>query len=346
MLAGPWIEQGKKLWGEYYDHIVRWMAMRVQHPDIKINHCLFLGSKDQGIGKDSWLQALRRAVGPWNFKEKAVAQTLAPDKNSFLEAVIVLISEVHDLGDKRQNYYDFTKDWMAAPPSTLDIADKWIIAHSMFNMNGIIFTGNHLTDGLYLVAGDRRHGMFWSMMTPDQFDKDKFWDWYRKENGLEHAAAYLATLDVTDFDVYAAPPKTDAFWSVVNACQILVENKLREALDNFDVDMFGEKPPCRPEAVTVDMLVRELARESSNFGNELYELLTGPKSQRIAHKFHEAGYGPVPNPKRPADGYWRIDDKRVVVYAPTGMQPERRLKAAMALVMRERRRAVRLKAKA
>jgi hypothetical protein len=50
--ADPWLDHVSKVFGDDADHIVKWLAHRVQRPDVKINHALLLGGA-QGIGKDS-----------------------------------------------------------------------------------------------------------------------------------------------------------------------------------------------------------------------------------------------------------------------------------------------------
>ena len=55
------------------EHIVKWLAHRVQQPHEKINHALVLGGS-QGIGKDTMLEPVKRAVGPWNFSEVSPKQ--------------------------------------------------------------------------------------------------------------------------------------------------------------------------------------------------------------------------------------------------------------------------------
>ncbi len=57
------------------DHIIMWLAHRVQRPQEKINHALVLGGA-QGIGKDTLLEPVKRAVGPWNFAEVSPQQML------------------------------------------------------------------------------------------------------------------------------------------------------------------------------------------------------------------------------------------------------------------------------
>lgn len=59
--AGPWLDHARKVFGDEADHLVKWLAQRVQHPEQKINHALVLGGA-QGIGKDTLLEPVKRAV--------------------------------------------------------------------------------------------------------------------------------------------------------------------------------------------------------------------------------------------------------------------------------------------
>jgi hypothetical protein len=67
-LAGPWIDHLRKIYPDEADHIIKFLAHRVQRPHEKINHGLVLGG-DPGIGKDTILAPVKYAVGPWNFEE-------------------------------------------------------------------------------------------------------------------------------------------------------------------------------------------------------------------------------------------------------------------------------------
>jgi hypothetical protein len=42
----------------------------------------------------------------------------------------------------------------------------------------------------------------------------RIWGWY-DAGGDRHVAAYLAKLDLSTFDPKAPPPKTAAFWAIV-----------------------------------------------------------------------------------------------------------------------------------
>jgi hypothetical protein len=66
--AAPRIEHVRKVYDGDADHIFKWLAHRVQKPQEKINHALVLGG-NQGVGKDTLLDPVKQAVGPWNFGE-------------------------------------------------------------------------------------------------------------------------------------------------------------------------------------------------------------------------------------------------------------------------------------
>src|SRR5215213_7602691 len=93
----PWLRHIKAVYPTDFSHIISWFAQRVQHPEIKINHALMLGG-NQGIGKDSILEPVKRAVGHWNFQEVSPAQIMGRF-NAYLKSVVLRASEACDLGD-------------------------------------------------------------------------------------------------------------------------------------------------------------------------------------------------------------------------------------------------------
>src|SRR4030095_2146511 len=63
-----WLELLTTVYPDNIDHILNWLAHRVQHPHEKINHALCFGGAP-GIGKDTILEPVKAAIGPWNFQE-------------------------------------------------------------------------------------------------------------------------------------------------------------------------------------------------------------------------------------------------------------------------------------
>jgi hypothetical protein len=165
--AQPWVDHVRKVFGSGVDHIISWLAHRVQRPGEKINHALVLGGM-QGIGKDTLLAPVKYAVGPWNFLEVSPHHLLGRF-NGYLKSVILRVSEARDLGDvNRFQFYDHLKSYTASPPDVLRIDEKHLREYSILNCTGLIITTNHKADGIYLPADDRRHFVAWSDCTKEK----------------------------------------------------------------------------------------------------------------------------------------------------------------------------------
>jgi hypothetical protein len=188
--ASLWVDHVRLIYPDDANHIITWLAHRVQRPGEKINHALVLGGA-QGIGKDTLLEPVKLTVGPWNFQEVDPIQLLGRF-NAFLKAVILRVSEARDLGESdRFSFYRHTKQYIAAPPDVLRVDEKHLREYYVFNVIGVIITTNHKTDRIYLPAGDRRHYVAWSNLTKDNFPPDywnSLWGWYAA-GGFEHVAA-------------------------------------------------------------------------------------------------------------------------------------------------------------
>ena len=131
--ADKWLDHVKKIYPEPEEalHLISWLAHRVQHPEQKINHAIVLGGS-QGIGKDTLLEPVKRAVGPWNFAEVS-PQRMLGRFNVFTKAVILRISEA-------------MKVYTAAPPDVLPVDEKNPREYYVTNCCGVIQTGSR-TDG-------------------------------------------------------------------------------------------------------------------------------------------------------------------------------------------------------
>jgi hypothetical protein len=248
--AGPWLEHLHWVWNANdAEHCIRWCAQRVQRPGEKINHGLVLGGL-QGIGKDSFLEPVKHAVGNWNFQDISPAQLLG-SFNGFAKATILRINEGRDLGEiDRFKFYDHAKIYTAAPPDVLRINEKHLREYYIPNCLGLIITTNHKTDGIFLPADDRRHYVAWSDRRKEDFPSgywNELWGWY-EAGGFEHVSAYLSALDISDFDPKAPPRKTQAFWDIVNVSQAPEDAELADVLDKMQ----------NPDAVTPKQLIARL----------------------------------------------------------------------------------------
>lgn len=317
--AGRWLDHVRLVYPDDAEHIVDWLAHRVQRPQEKINHALVLGGS-QGIGKDTLLEPVKEAVGPWNCQEVSPEHILGRF-NGFLKSVILRVSEARDLGEfNRFQLYDHMKTYTAAPPDVLRVDEKHLREHPVINCCGVIITTNYKTDGIYLPADDRRHYVAWSDLTKeDERFADGYWrelwGWYAN-GGTAHVAALLLERDLSGFDPKAPPPKTPAFWEIVDANRPPEEPELADVLDRLG----------NPKVVRLDQLQFEA------FG-EFYDWISDRKNRRvIPHRLEKCGYVPVRNPDAAADGQWRVNGARRVIYALKSLSLREQIAAAAEMI--------------
>jgi hypothetical protein len=307
--AGIWVEHIHTIYPEAAEHSIDWMAHRVQRPGEKINHALVWGGS-QGIGKDSMMEPVRRAVGAYNFEEASPA-TLIGKFQHFTKAVILRINEGRDLGDTdRFKFYDHCKTYMVAPPYMLPTNEKFLREYYVANVMAVFVTTNHKTDGIYLPADDRRHYVAWSNSTKEDFSPDywnRLWRFYEKEDGYAHVAAFLAARDISKFDPKAPPPQTPAFWDIVNVGTAPEDAELADLLDALK----------QPLATTLAKL-----RASATGG--IGEWLEDRRHRRsMPHRMERCGYVTLRNPHS-EDGLWKLSGKRRVVYVTADLTAEQR----------------------
>ena len=313
--ADPWLDHVRKIYPDDADHIIAWLAHRVQRPGQKINHGLVLGGA-QGIGKDSMLAPVRYAVGTWNFFDVSPTHLLGRF-NNFAKAVILRVDEARDLGDvDRFKFYDHTKIYTASPPEVLRVDEKNLREHYVFNVLGFLITTNHKTDGIYLPADDRRHYVAWSNYTKEEFPKEywnELWGWYHA-GGFAHVAAYLTEFDLSAFDPKAPPPKTPAFWDIVNASRAPEDDELADVIDALS----------NPAALHLKLLIAAAT-------GDIAEWLMNRKNRRaLPHRLERCGYVSVRNPEA-KDGMWKSKGERQIIYAKASLTPQERMAAARKL---------------
>ncbi len=316
-LARKWLDHIERVYPSDSQHLINWLAQRVQRPDLKINHGLVLGGAP-GIGKDTLLYPVVQAIGPWNMTEVSPS-ALMGSFNGYVKSVILRVSEAHDLGDvDRYALYERTKILQAAPPEVLRINEKHLREFTVPNVTGVVYTTNHRTDSLYLPPDDRRHYVAWSELIKDSFSVaywSDLYDWYDRHGGCQHVAAYLATLNLDGFSRTAPPEKTEAFWAIAHADRSADDADLADAIDKLN----------KPLALTIAM-VAGMAEAG------LGEWLRDRKNARaVGHKLEKASYVAVSSDAQ--DGYWVVNGRRVRVYAHRGLGPAQR-KTVAALMAR------------
>jgi hypothetical protein len=317
--AGPWLEHLRRIYpddGEA-DHILNVLAFKAQHPERKVNHAIVLGGS-QGIGKDTLLEPMKAAVGPWNWSEISPTQMLGRF-NGWIRSVVVRLSEARDLGDSdRFAFYDHTKTYIAAPPDVLRVDEKFTRETQALNCLLLLITTNDRTSGIYLPPDDRRHFVVWSPLSKEDFSEGywrRLWGWYAS-GGIGHVVAHLRALDLSGFDPKAPPPKTEAWHAVVAAGSSTEEGELADAIERAG----------SPIALTLRTVIAN-AEPRSALADELQD---HRQARTVVHRMGRVGYIAVRNPGQ-KDGRWKVEGRNVVVYGRSDVSQRERLYAAAAL---------------
>jgi hypothetical protein len=309
--ASPWLDLVRRVFPTDAEHIIQFCAHRVQHPEQKINHGLFLGG-GMGIGKDSILVPVVHAVGPWNFNEISPEHLLG-QFNGFVKCVVLRISEARDLGDQTRNeFYERIKTLLVVPPPVIPVNEKHLREHHVPNVCGTIITSNH-PDALFLPADDRRFYIAWSTLKKEEFAPG-YWTALHKwfdNGGNEIVAGYLANMDLSGFDAKAPPSKTQAWKRMVNMSRAPEDAELADAIEKHG----------NPDAITI-------AQVLSRAGVALCESLRDKRNSRnIWRRFEDCGYVAVDNPDAKS-GFWTVGGTRQVVYTKQKLTDREQLIAA------------------
>ena len=210
----------------------------------------------------------------------------------------------------------------------LRLDEKNLREYYIPNVCGVIITTNYKSDGIFLPADDRRHFVPWSDLAKEAFDEKywaRIWSWY-DSGGDRDVAAYLAQLDISGFNPKAPPPKTVAFWEIVDASRAPEDAEMQDA-----IDALGTALGARDGAPDVLTLEQVATRASSSFGEYLRDR---KNARRIPHRLEVCGYVAVRNDAA-KDGRWKINGRLQTIYGKAELPLRDRISAAQRLVHSE-----------
>ena len=226
-------------WGEHRDHIEKWMAFTLRHPDRKINHMLLLGS-GEGCGKDFLLYPLIKAMGE-NHTVISGEELLEGFNDYVLSTKYLHINEA-ELGDRREALAvsNKLKPLAAAPPEQLSVNQKGIKRIKVRNILNATMTTNSVMP-LRLNGPSRRFYAIWSDLNPrDKQDNMKpewlqYWEdrWTWMKAGGWKAVVYhlMHTVDLSNFNPNEAPPMTEFLREIKESSKSPMQQTLEAFID-------------------------------------------------------------------------------------------------------------------
>lgn len=230
--VGPWLTHISMLFGEpgepAHEHILSYMAFILQNPGVKINHTpVMLG--EEGIGKDTALEPLRRALGGHNAATIGPEALLAPFNSGWIERQFVIINEAHTFS--RREIMDRLKPLIAAPPHTLEVNRKNVAQYVIPNIINVVMFTNH-ADALAPTQGDRRYWVHQCLISdkPPQPYFRALWDWF-DAGGDAACFAWLLARDVSAFNPKEPAPMTEAKQEMIDGSAPIAARWLAEQFE-------------------------------------------------------------------------------------------------------------------
>jgi len=327
-LAKPFVEHIQKLFNKEGDaeQFLNYMAHRVQLPAEKPRFALLIGG-GQGVGKDTAVEMCIPAIGSWNVSNIEPSH-LEASFNEHAATALVRINEAASQQEiSKWAFNEKTKVLIAGLPDICTINPKFGLKYSVKLFCGVIITTNHLLNGLHIPPDDRRYDvidcatheeMGFKSLDDRKIYFDWLWNWFYKEKGSSHVAAYLREKDICKFSASNGQRKTKAHQSIIMA-------ELEQYGWFFDiVNELGS-----PDFISVPTIKRLAERNG--------EIDTSKASQfqgKIKHAALAGGYTRYGNPNS-REGRWTLPEVNTgfVVYArkdiPLGRDPRDLIKKHM-----------------
>lgn len=250
---GPWLELLESLAAEEWvrEHLVKWLAFTVQHPERKINYGLLLISNTQGVGKDSLLYPVEQTMG--RAARNIQADVLGRDSDEYLMGTKLLVIQELNLYGRRGSLYDKLKPVLAAPPRHLMVNRKYIKEFEIHNMVNVVAFSNH-DRPLNIEDKDRRLMVY--RVSERTFGQKWFTEYYRwvdQEDGYRQVYGYLLDQDLSDFNHGGHAPMTKDKEDLIKMSNPILE-EVRGLIEE-------RLPPFHGDLFTVAELQERLAKE-------------------------------------------------------------------------------------
>lgn len=264
--ASRWLGHWDALgWSEHRDHMLKWMAYTIRHPEKKINHALMLGGLE-GTGKDFLLYPLVMAMGRY-CKIINGDELLQPFNDFMMEAKFLQVNET-DLGDhhKAVEISNKVKPLCAAPPHTIRVNQKNVPQIKVRNIINAVMTTNSQMP-IRLDGNSRRFYALWTDLNIrdeegnvlpewEEYWIDR-WDWMEGD-GVDACIDYLMNqVDLTGFNPGVAPKVTDFLRDIVDNSQSpmvqTVKAHVEYAAGNFASDIITAQDAMHTLKISGDM---------------------------------------------------------------------------------------------
>jgi len=208
-------------------HVLQFFAYNIQNPGARVRHALVIQG-EQGIGKDSLVQAIELVIGEHNTKGDVTLKQVESDFNEWLFGKqFIVFQEMMAAG--RRNIYNGLKTYITDEYHSIN--NKHLRLQTIPNRSFYVFLTNY-KHALSIDPHDRRMWVWWSKatkLTPEF--TDIYYRWLRSPQAADALAYFFEHYDTMDFDPNNAPPMTEAKTAMIHQSASEIEQFLRSAID-------------------------------------------------------------------------------------------------------------------
>jgi len=216
----PWLRHVQRMVPDdaEREHLLNWMAFKVQYPAVKINHGVLHGGTP-GSGKDTLWEPFLYAIGGRSRENIALVRNeeINSSWGYSLMCEVLVVNELRqaDAVDRR-GLENRLKPLLAAPPELLSVNRKGLHPFDLPNRLGVVAFSNERM-AITLPSDDRRWFVLWSHAgRMPEVEAVALWGWY-EAGGRDAVAGWLAARDVSAWNPAAPPMVTEAKAAMVSA---------------------------------------------------------------------------------------------------------------------------------
>ena len=248
------------------DHVVRWLAHRVQRSgELPGWHLLLVANNVQGTGRNWLARMLKAMLGRYVIEGLDLRRVLDGGFNAELEqAIVAVVDEIREGGQEHWRHAEYLKSFLTEKTRTIN--QKYLATYEVRNCLGVMLFSNHL-DALPLDETDRR--LYVARCTQEPREGSYFDSIYTALENLDTLRALyerLMTVELDGFPIAGRAPDSATKLDVIEHGRTDEEAELRRLIREWPSDVmrsstlrnmlqdvrydgsdFNERPEDRPK---------------------------------------------------------------------------------------------------
>lgn len=225
-------------------YFVRWLAYKVQHPEVRGPAIVMVAHDTYGTGRGTLVRLIGSMFAPGltrtiDFKTLS-GQTYQSQYNEWLaDSLVVAVNEAQEetanlsKWKARNNAYEHLKGVIDPGETMIEVVRKGARNYQGRTFASILVMTNH-ADALVIPKNDRRIAILTNGPSPEPEYWDEINEWIRDPANIGAFIAALHEVEMGDYNPYAAPPMTLGKLEMVEAGESELDRALAHVMGQFN----------------------------------------------------------------------------------------------------------------